>query len=190
VRYFYDYEFLENGHTIDLISIGICAEDGREYYGVVSEVGGSDNKLHERICANDWLMKNVVPHLPLSRDCQGGPVIKQREAQHPGWFSLDLDASEVLPRWVIAKQVREFLLAGENPELWAYYGAYDHVVLCQLWGRMIHLPKGLPMFTCDLKQEAVRLGDPRLPEQSSGQHNALADARWNQLVFEFLRGLR
>ncbi len=32
-RYFYDCEFLENGNTIELISIGIVADDGREYYG-------------------------------------------------------------------------------------------------------------------------------------------------------------
>ena len=34
MRYFYDTEFLEDGETIDLISIGIVAEDGREYYAV------------------------------------------------------------------------------------------------------------------------------------------------------------
>jgi len=189
VRYFYDCEFLEDGHTIDLISIGICAEDGREYYAVVSEVGGDDDKLYERICRTSWLMENVVPHLPLSKDWSGNPVIKQREAQYSGSFSLDLGAPEVLPRWVVAKQVKEFLLAGDAPELWAYYGAYDHVALCQLWGPMMRLPKGLPMFTLDLKQEAVRLGDPELPAQDGAEHNALEDARWNQRMFEFLREL-
>lgn len=31
MRYFYDTEFIEDGHTIELISIGVVAEDGREY---------------------------------------------------------------------------------------------------------------------------------------------------------------
>lgn len=34
MRYFYDTEFIEDGHTIDLISIGVVAEDGRSYYAI------------------------------------------------------------------------------------------------------------------------------------------------------------
>ena len=34
VKYFFDTEFYEDGKTIDLISIGIVAEDGREFYAV------------------------------------------------------------------------------------------------------------------------------------------------------------
>jgi hypothetical protein len=29
MKYYYDTEFIEDGRTIDLISIGIVAEDGR-----------------------------------------------------------------------------------------------------------------------------------------------------------------
>ena len=29
MRYFYDTEFIEDGRTIELISIGVAAEDGR-----------------------------------------------------------------------------------------------------------------------------------------------------------------
>lgn len=34
MRYFFDTEFYEDGKTIDLVSIGIVAEDGRELYAV------------------------------------------------------------------------------------------------------------------------------------------------------------
>ena len=37
MRIFYDTEFLDDGKTIDLISIGMVAEDGRELYAVSSE---------------------------------------------------------------------------------------------------------------------------------------------------------
>ncbi len=37
VRYFYDTEFIDNGRTIELISIGVAAEDGREYYAISTE---------------------------------------------------------------------------------------------------------------------------------------------------------
>ena len=30
MRYFYDTEFIDDGRTIELISIGIAAEDGRD----------------------------------------------------------------------------------------------------------------------------------------------------------------
>ena len=51
---------------------------------------------------------------------------------------------------------------------------------------MIDLPEGVPMWTNDLKQECARLGDPRVPEQGPGEHNALADARHNRDIAEFL----
>jgi len=186
MRYFYDTEFIEDGRTICLISIGIVAADGREYQETVSEI--ADDPLYKRITDDDWLMKHVVPGLPLMTHPDGGKVMRPRDRPSGGMFILDFVDPGVLPKWVIAKQVKAFLLAtNEAPELWAYYGAYDHVALCQLWGRMESLPKGIPMFTNDLRQEAGRLGNPRLPEQDEGtQHNALDDARWNRAVFDFL----
>ena len=37
-------------------------------------------------------------------------------------------------------------------ELYGYYSAYDHCCLCWLFGKMIDLPPGMPMYTKDLKQ--------------------------------------
>ena len=37
MKYFYDTEFIDNGRTIELISIGVAAEDGREYYAISTE---------------------------------------------------------------------------------------------------------------------------------------------------------
>jgi hypothetical protein len=73
-----------------------------------------------------------------------------------------------------------------KPELWGYYADYDHVVFCQLFGTMMDLPDGFPMFTMDLKQWQVQLGNPELPKQESGEHNALEDAKWNKQVYDFL----
>ena len=76
-------------------------------------------------------------------------------------------------------------------ELWADYGAYDHVALCQLFGSMVDLPEGMPMFTHDLQQELARpsLADGDLPAQESGLHNALADARHLKVTFNRLAAL-
>lgn len=58
MKYFYDTEFHEDGETIDFISIGIVAEDGREYYAVNADANW------DRIRQHEWLMANVVPQLP------------------------------------------------------------------------------------------------------------------------------
>lgn len=79
--------------------------------------------------------------------------------------------------------------AGKDPEFWAYYADYDWVVLCQLFGRMIDLPKGWPMFCRDLKQYCVDIGNPKLPPQLDGEHNALEDAIWAKGAHEFLTAM-
>jgi hypothetical protein len=38
MKYWMDTEFIERPYTIDLISIGLVAEDGREFYAESSEV--------------------------------------------------------------------------------------------------------------------------------------------------------
>lgn len=52
---------------------------------------------------------------------------------------------------------------------------------------MMDLPKSFPMYCKDLKQWCDQLGNPKLPEQAEGEHNALADARHNKLMWEFLK---
>ena len=187
MRVFYDCEFLEDGSTIELISIGMVAEDGREYYAVASDAPW------DRIKEHDWLVRNVVPHLPISGRTSLDTYLKNHPNSFPRpsltFVGPDLKDTRVKPRQVIANEVRDFILTTPDRELWAWYGAYDHVVLCQLWGAMIHLPEGVPMWTNDLKQECERLGDPRMPEQESGEHNALADARHVKTMAAFLDGL-
>ncbi len=152
MRYFYDTEFIEDGSTIELVSIGIVAEDGREFYAVSTEFDASR--------ANEWVRENVLHKLP--------------RASHPAWKPL--------------RQIREeahaFLTAGHGtPELWAWVGAYDHVVFAQLWGDMAGLPKDLPRYTRELKQYWQMAGRPRLPKVPDGNHDALVDARHNLRKF-------
>lgn len=161
--YCYDTEFVDNGKTIDLISIGIVCEDGREYYAVNSDM----NEEGVRSC--DWLMENVWPHLPL---------VNYRKGGYAGF--LDKSSTLLKPKWCIANEVREFFAAGgDDVELWAYYAAYDHVALAQLWGPMMNLPKCIPMWTHDLMQLIEPLSGFEKPVQRGDEHHALADARWD-----------
>lgn len=88
----------------------------------------------------------------------------------------------------IREEIIQFIDIDKNgkPEIWGYYSAYDWVAFCQLFGAMIDLPKGYPMFCRDIIQECKRLGNPELPKQESAEHNCLADARWNKLAHDFL----
>lgn len=154
-RFFIDTEFIESGPSFPLIllSVGIVAENGREFYAV-----NADAPLE---LANDWVKTNVIPHL-------GEPCISIREIP------------DLIKAWI----------GEETPEFWGYYADYDWVIFCQLFGAMIDLPKGWPMYCRDIKQFCDDLGNPRLPKQKSAEHNALNDARWNKLAYEFLCGRR
>ncbi len=150
MRYFYDTEFIDDGRTIELISIGVVAEDGREYYGVSSDFDPGR--------AGPWVRTHVLPKLPSPASPRWRPRSRIR-ADLEEFFGLHPDA-------------------GTEPiELWAWVGAYDHVVLCQLWGPMPALPAAMPRFTRELRQLWEDRGRPRLPRRSLDAHDALVDAR-------------
>lgn len=176
-RIFYDTEFIEDGQTIELISIGIVAADGRELYLV------NRDAPWKRIKKHSWLMGNVVSQLPK-------PYGDWRNHMPKRWL-IDFHNPAVKSRDTIAERVERFLLGDDletytDLELWADYAAYDHVVLCQLFGPMIALPPGIPMFTHDLQQAIRAAGNPPMPEQACGVHNALADARHLKACFDAL----
>ncbi len=85
-----------------------------------------------------------------------------------------------LSRDAIREQLLAFLLApGEPIELWAWMASYDHVVLAQLWGDMRALPREIPRFTHELRQQWEAAGSPPVPPAPPDRHDALADARHN-----------
>lgn len=173
MRIFYDTEFIEDGRHIDLISIGMVREDdGAELYLVNRAMP------EKKIRRNHWLMENVVPGLPQPRG-------DRRRTMPVKWL---FDWTDPLAQYPdeIAARVHRFITDTPDPQLWAWYAAYDHVTLCQLFGDMNGLPPGIPKWTNDLRQECARLGNPRLPGQHGGQHNALADARHNLVRAQFL----
>ena len=154
MKYFIDTEFIESGHLnpIQLISIGVVAEDGREFYAISQQFNPD--------MANKWVQENVLEKLESPEDFPRKSLGK------------------------IAAELQEFV--GDEPEFWGYYADYDWVVVAQMFGRMIDLPKGWPMYCRDIKQFAMELGNPKLPASGKGEHNALSDARWNKVAYDFL----
>jgi 3' exoribonuclease, RNase T-like len=69
-KFFLDTEFIESGPSVPLIllSLGIVCEDGREFYAV--------NANAPLELANDWVKKNVIPHLGSKSSCSIGTFPK------------------------------------------------------------------------------------------------------------------
>jgi hypothetical protein len=284
MKYFIDTEFLEGTQkekfpvslfrketkpTIDLISIGIVAEDGREYYAISKDFNlreawnrwqlrtgqGDRNYLQPR---EYWIRENVLK--PIFNDL----TYLDRDEDKHSWFTYKnfkylinkygktnkqiaediLEFVYPLEQWhalhensIIDKSFPKTLTLGvgtfatvkelleyslpqiETPQFYGYFADYDWVVFCWLFGKMIDLPKGFPMYCTDLKQELDKKTEnlqlfycggftseekdrlcsfdekihkiktlPNYPQQTT-QHNALADARWNKKLYEFLQTL-
>lgn len=114
--------------------------------------------------ANDFVKKNVVPNLI------GGP-------------------------WKISKEeIKEEIIkfVGEKPEFWAYFADYDWVILCQLFGKMVDIPKGWPYYCRDLKQlmDHYKITKDTLTEQfglvQPDTHHGLDDAYWNWRAYRII----
>lgn len=267
MRYFLDTEFLEGTQktwfgqsrpTIDLISIGIVCEDGREYYAIskdfnLKEAWNSydikqewysidESNQSTRDVKDYWIRDNVLKTMfrelcekdeDFLLNCKGIPEsnLKVGEVTNGGYDFILLKhfTYKNLKRLInkygktnkqIAEEVYEFCSndyhKGNNltfsqrkeyplydkfkPEVYGYYSDYDWVVFCWLFGKMIDLPKGFPMYCKDLKQElsrkqceikgdAVELDRRRDYPKQTNEHHALADARWNYELYKFLNTL-
>lgn len=256
MKYFYDTEFIEHTQdkrflglkygktkpTIDLISIGIVSEDGREMYAV----------SHEFNLKEAWNRYDLIDTTTLNVDAEWNrkywirenvlkPIHKELRVRELNELYSNLESYEnyqtdratykelkrLLKKYgqsrveiiqgimaffypdIYAKfldGIIEFINRsveygwGEKIELYGYYSAYDHVVFCWLFGKMIELPEDFPMYTKDLKQMYDEAQDKVIngveikkmdnyPKQEN-EHNALADARWNKKLYEFLINLK
>lgn len=167
MRYWIDTEFIEKGpqYPIELISVGIVAEDGRSYYAQSHEV-----KLGN---FTSWLLHNVYPKLE-HLDCWAR--LWSHEEHDCPWKS----------RTRIAKDIINFVGDDPSPEFWGYYADYDWVVFCQIFGTMMDLPNRFPMYCRDLIQEISEEGVILREECKTytGEHHAGMDAAWTAAVGE------
>lgn len=215
MKYFIDTEFIEGfkkplfgkkRHFIDLISIGIVAEDGREFYAVSKEFNPRD--------ADKWVTDNVLTPLELE-------FYKNESAYAKTYHSESLILKNFLKwRGKSNKQIANAILTfihpetfkkfkgseqefysrakeygwGEKIEFYGYYADYDWVLFCSLFGRMVDLPKDFPMHCIDLKQsfdDAFPIYQKDIKEcidypKQTNEHNALADAKWNKELYHFI----
>jgi hypothetical protein len=72
MRIFFDTEFIDNGRTIDLISIGMVREDGSKLY--------CESEECDLTKASPWVQRHVIPHLV------GNGMSRARIAEDVQWF--------------------------------------------------------------------------------------------------------
>jgi hypothetical protein len=258
MKYFLDTEFLEGPqkekfpislfrkqtpNTIDLISIGIVAEDGREYYAISKDFNlkeawnrwqynenfiSAKNQQGKEYWIRENVLKPIWRDLFFQADDCSGLSNKQTEAFYQGVLSGEYDqyftfksmkalidkfgktnkqiAEEILKFTVLTNNLDSINPITSNdcdtPEFYAYYADYDWVVFCWLFGKMMDLPDGFPMYCRDLKQifdqkaDWLRIPTSRqhmdlkahthYPKQEN-EHSAIDDARWNKKLYEFLK---
>lgn len=202
MRYFLDTEFLEGiqstsnskSPTIDLISIGIKSESGATYYAISNEF--NLNEVWNSI--DPWVKNNVIKlifeELKDSDEDQFNYVTVKNLIDKKGKSRSEIK-SEVL------NFIQDSNPKGEEIKFYGYYADYDWVVFCWLFGKMMDLPKGFPMYCRDLKQLLDNINSMRfihgLPDvknlelypKNSNEHNALKDAEWNFELYKFLKSL-
>lgn len=219
------FRWKEKKHYVDLISIGIVSEDGREYYAVNKEfdlkhVWNKYDTKYDKWGApykEYWLRENILR--PLHKDlCKNisGDMKNQDYFSNFTEFSYQSLRSLISiygkTRVQIAQEIKAFtagiwdvtmrmpkftlpvntpqeieqhiqkLNKGNPPTFYGYYCDYDWVVFCSLFGRMLDLPNGYPMYMRDLKQMLDETGTEewKLKPKNPNEHHALSDARWNR----------
>lgn len=173
MKYWYDAEFEEAGTVIIPISLGIVSEDDRELYLINTEYMQSYIDLegyHWRgnpSIITPWLCQNVCDKI--SQD-----EVNVFGLGYEDW-GLEIEAFISNDGNIVSRK---------DVELWGWYGAYDHVMLCQVYGTMIQLPEPIPMFTNEIEQ--LRKGEEELERDLDRfpLHNALSDAKYQRALYQ------
>lgn len=229
-------KFNRKHHFIDLISIGLVCEDGREYYAVCNEFNISEAyKKHDVIPFltsknhsiydeyNYWLRDNVLRPIFFNFYKQG--LVNLHYVTSMSLSKMkDVIKSVGKSKKQISKDIMQFVYSTSqinNPntihnwesvkhlfhvEFYGYYADYDWVLFCSLFGTMMDLPKGFPMYCIDLKQilddkarnmkgfspmstvedKIWRIKKDKSYPKQENEHHALSDAKWNKKLHDFI----
>lgn len=199
LRFFLNTQFIDSGSNIDLISIGVACENGNNYYAISNEF--NPRNASDWVVEN---VLKLLPSIYIFGDEDYGNFLMSdprwqpniikcdrlntKERRQSFWRSrerIKLELVYFLKKGKYLESLRlksyqKINIANINPdrpiEIWSYYAPYHWVAFCQLFGRMIDLPHGIPKHCFDLKQYADRLGDPRMPEYKLDAPLALNNA--------------
>jgi len=144
VKYWIDTEFIERPYAIDLISIGLVAEDGREFYAESTEVDWSK--------ASRWTLENVRPQLDGKgmRRLEIGYALREFTDgdEHPVFWGYFPAYDWVAFVWLfghmdelpfhypqLCLDIKQWAIELGDPELPRQVGAQHHALLDARWTR-------------------------------------------------------
>lgn len=167
MKVFFDTEFTGLHQHTTLISLGMVAEDGREFYAELTDYNETQ--------VDPWIKENVLAHLMLNQWPKG--TVRWGDGCRVRYRGPAFTLGEYAKTWL--NQVS----GGKLVEMWGDCMAYDWVLFCQLYGGAMKIPEFISIYCRDLATMFEQCGlDPDLGRMTySGvrgvaQHNALEDA--------------
>jgi hypothetical protein len=165
-RIMLDCEFTGLKKDASLISIALIAETGESFYAELND--------YNRITVDPWVRDNVIKHLRLHTDGDGGCYVRN------GGKNYEVISDFVHVGYHLGKWLSQF----ETVEIWADVLAYDWMWFCELFGGAFCIPKNVYYIPFDLATAiAMRLRgvDPDISRVefsgiNNNTHNALDDA--------------
>lgn len=156
--------------------------------------------------ASEWVRTNVIKPLFYSVGCISPDFVAEWDFQYIfGKRNIDIAGDILQFIWECegGSFGNDFIM--NKIKFYGYYADYDWVLFCSLFGRMVDLPEGFPMYCNDLKQifEDRNLGDGvywldggtatldqvkghcQYPENLN-EHSAIDDALWNKRLHQFI----
>lgn len=159
-KVFHDWEFLENGESIQPISVGFVTERGDNEYFANADFNWDG--------ATSWLKENVKPYMD--------------KPFAPEYLPLHEFNNKIVGYFKTLNN----LYPDSKIELVGYMCDYDHVALAQRYGVMAWFPSYMPYYTSNVRQWADDLGLGDIPIPSDNHHNAVADAIWTKRAYDYL----
>lgn len=179
MKVFFDTEFTGLHQRTTLISIGMVAEDGRDFYAELNDY--DENQV------NDWLSENVIAHLRWTRG--GGRLVPW------GATPTELEKGNHVGVWagshLVSDEFRAWSAQYNMVEMWSDCLAYDWVLFCNLFGGAFGIPKNVYYIPFDLATLFKLKGiDPDISREEyagmtgGNKHNALHDAQVIKACYE------
>lgn len=182
IKVFFDLEFTGLHKLTTAISIGLVAEDGREYYAEFTDF--------DKFQIDTFLKKEVLP--------------KRILAEYDFERDYNADAETVLVKGDI-DLVHDTMLnwfmkyEEQGVEMWGDLLSYDWVLFLNIFGNALALPKFIdyiPMDLCtalklmgedkDVDRNIFAYGEDAAKKMNENKHNSLHDAKTQLEVFKRL----
>lgn len=167
-KVFFDMEFTGLHKDTTLLSLGMVAENGQEFYAELTD--------YDKSQIDDWLYKNVLKNFRFQDLC----IHYQDYYSDQSWVEMKND--KVKLRELLLKWLSQF----NKVEIWSDCLSYDWVLFNDIFGHAFNIPDNvcyMPFDICTLfKMKGINPDINRekfanMKSKKGNKHNALWDAK-------------